>query len=313
MRIEKSEVRSQKFGPLRRFRPLPPATESALVDQYLHLVRSVCSNLAINLPAHVDRDDLYSNGLLGLIYALRKFKPDPNATLETYARIRIRGAVLDGLRALDWVPRLIHEKARKVHRIVLELEREHGRAPSAAEIAKALDIPLATYEQWEQEIKPPQFYSLDAPPRDPEADPSHYETQQEITDHNQQTPSDIAQRNETRVLLIARLNRLPDKQKHVLWLFYFKGMRLWEIAALCSLTEPRVSQIQHEGLRTLGLRYGVRRNPACSHVRKNVGWLSQNARGQKSEVRGQLRESALISDLRPLTSSASASSASSAP
>ena len=86
-------------------------------------------------------------------------------------------------------------------------------------------------------------------------------------------------------------------------------MRLWEIAALCSLTEPRVSQIQHEGLRTLGLRYGVRRNPACSHVRKNVGWLSQNARGQKSEVRGQLRESALISDLRPLTSSASASSA----
>jgi len=250
-----------------------PLNESALVDQYLHLVRSVCSNIAITLPAHVDRDDLYSNGLLGLIYALRNFKSDPNATLETYARIRIRGAILDGLRAADWIPRLIHKKARKVERIIIELEREHGRAPLPAEIAKALHITLATYERWEQEIRPPQFYYLDAPPLDLEGD-SHYETQPEVTDHNQETPSEHAQRNESSAMLVARLNALPDKQRHVLWLFYFKGMRLWEIAGLCCVAECRVSQIHHEGLDSLARNPEVRRHRAAG----------------------------LTSDLRPLTS-----------
>jgi len=239
--------------PDKRLRPLPLAkpNESALVDQYLHLVRSVCSNIAITLPAHVDRDDLYSNGLLGLIYALRNFKDDRKASLETYARIRIRGAILDGLRAADWIPRLIHAKARKVQAIVIELEREHGRAPLPAEIAKALHITVATYECWEQEIRPPMFLCLDGPPLDPEADPNQYATEFEITDHNQETPRELAERNESKDLLIARLDAMPDNQRHVLWLFYFKGMRMWEIATLCCVTESRACQIHHEGLRHL--------------------------------------------------------------
>jgi len=261
--------------PDKRLRPLPLAkpNETEQVEQYLYLVRSVCSNVEVTLPAHVDRDDLYSNGLLGLIYALRNFKSDRKASLETYARIRIRGAILDGLRATDWIPRLIHKKARKVERIIIELEREHGRAPLPAEIAKALHITLATYERWEQEIRPPQFYYLDAPPLDLEGD-SHYETQPEVTDHNQETPSEHAQRNESSAMLVARLNALPDKQRHVLWLFYFKGMRLWEIAGLCCVAECRVSQIHHEGLDSLARNPEVRRHRAAG----------------------------LTSDLRPLTS-----------
>ena len=104
-------------------------TENALVEKYLPLVAAVMGRLAMTLPDHVDHDDLYSVGLVGLLQALRHYDPTCGTSFETYARVRIRGSMLDELRRMDWVPRTIHEKARKIKDIMSQLEQKLGSAP----------------------------------------------------------------------------------------------------------------------------------------------------------------------------------------
>src|ERR1051326_746792 len=112
-------------------------TENALVEQYLPLVRMVLGRLAMTLPDHVDQDDLNSAGLVGLLQALRNYDPGCGTSFETYARVRIRGAMLDELRRMDWVPRTVHEKSRKIQDAMARLEQELGCIPSAAPVAQA--------------------------------------------------------------------------------------------------------------------------------------------------------------------------------
>jgi len=102
-------------------------TENALVEQYLPLVRSAVGRLAMTLPDHVDHDDLHSAGLVGLLQALRNYDPACNTAFESYARVRVRGAMLDELRRMDWVPRTVHEKARRIQVIMAELEQKLGK------------------------------------------------------------------------------------------------------------------------------------------------------------------------------------------
>src|SRR5580693_1566912 len=115
-----------------------PHTENALVEKYLPLVSSVVARLAMTLPESVDQNDLYSAGLVGLLQALRNFDPTCGASFETYARTRVRGAMLDELRRMDWVPRSIHEKARKIQAAMAQLEQKLGQVPTEDQMAKAL-------------------------------------------------------------------------------------------------------------------------------------------------------------------------------
>src|SRR4029079_4414270 len=112
------------------------STENALVEQYLPLVRTVMGRLAMHLPDHVDHDDLNSAGLVGLLQAMRNYDPNSGNSFETYARVRIRGAMLDELRRIDWVPRTIHEKARRIQEVLGGLEQQLGRAPTEEQMAK---------------------------------------------------------------------------------------------------------------------------------------------------------------------------------
>jgi RNA polymerase sigma factor for flagellar operon FliA len=112
-------------------------TENALVEQYLPLVASILGRLAMTLPEHVSHDDLYSAGLVGLLQALRNYDPTCGSSFETYARVRVRGAMLDELRHMDWVPRSIHEKARKIQDVMARLEQKLGRTPTEAQMAQA--------------------------------------------------------------------------------------------------------------------------------------------------------------------------------
>src|SRR5215469_10245198 len=111
-------------------------TENALVEEYLPLVRSVMGRLAMSLPDHVDHDDLNSAGLVGLLQALRNYDPSCGTAFETYARVRVRGAMLDELRRMDWVPRTVHEKARRIKEVLGELEQKLGKTPTEAQMAK---------------------------------------------------------------------------------------------------------------------------------------------------------------------------------
>src|SRR3989454_5439256 len=144
-----------------RIRP-GSAKEEQLVEQYLPLVKNVVGRLAMTLPPHVDGEDLYSAGLGGLLSAIRQYDPTAGTAFETYGRLRIRGAVFDELRRMDWVPRSVHTKARKVQAMMQKIEQCKGRVATEEEMAKALNITESEYGQWLDEIKPATFVCLDA-------------------------------------------------------------------------------------------------------------------------------------------------------
>src|ERR1043165_8557740 len=138
------------------------ATEEKLVKKYLPLVRVVVGRLAMSLPPHVDVEDLYSSGLVGLLNAVRHYNPKLGTYFEPYARLRIRGAILDELRRMDWVPRAVHVKARKVQSAMDGLEQTKGIIPSDADMAAPLKIALTEYHEWLEEIRPASCISLDS-------------------------------------------------------------------------------------------------------------------------------------------------------
>jgi RNA polymerase sigma factor for flagellar operon FliA len=137
-------------------------TENALVQKYLPLVSAVVNRLAMTLPEHVDHDDLYSVGLIGLLQALRNYNPACGTSFETYARVRIRGAMLDELRRMDWVPRTIHEKARRIKDVLGQLEQKLGKTPTETQMAKAMKMSVEEYQELLDEVRPAAFVCLDA-------------------------------------------------------------------------------------------------------------------------------------------------------
>ena len=229
----------------RRIKPGSPI-ESELVEKYLPLVRAVVSRVAMTLPPHVDGEDLYSAGLGGLLNAVRQYNPNAGTSFETYARVRIRGAVLDELRRMDWVPRSVHTKTRKVQAAMQELEREKGRVPTDDEIAKVLNITVGEYLRWLEDIRPATFICLDAAFNNEHDDSvSHYEM---LPDQRQEDPLDGTFRREVSALIAERLKQLPEMQRKVLALYYFEDMRLREIAEVFGLTESRICQIHAQAI-----------------------------------------------------------------
>jgi RNA polymerase sigma factor for flagellar operon FliA len=220
--------------------------ESAMVEKHLPLVRTIVGRIAVSLPSHVLIDDLYSAGLVGLLNAVRNFDPASGSSFESYARVRIRGAIFDELRRMDWVPRSVHSKARKVQAAMQEVEQKTGRAATEGEMALALQISVGAYQQLLDEIRPAAFVSLDAVQNsDGEEGPNYYEN---VEDVNQEDPMDGAARNEMTHLIAERIEQLPEMQRKVLALYYFEGLRLREIAEAYGLTESRICQIHVQAI-----------------------------------------------------------------
>jgi RNA polymerase sigma factor for flagellar operon FliA len=244
-----------------------PALENALVEQYLPLVRTVVGRVAMSLPAHVSDEDLNSAGLIGLLQAIRNFDSKRGASFETFARFRIRGAVLDELRRLDWVPRLVHEKARKIQDALGELEQRLGQPPDEEQVAAELDLTPAEYRHWLEEVRPVAFVCLDATARAGAPDvPSQHES---ISDDSQENPSESASRTELKELIALRIRQLPVIQRKVLALYYFEDLRLREIAEAFGLTESRISQIHSQAI--LSIRSFIERQEAAALKRTGGG------------------------------------------
>lgn len=220
--------------------------ENALVEKYLPLVSSAVARLAMTLPDHVDRDDLYSAGLMGLLQALRNFDPTCGTSFETFARMRVRGAMLDELRRMDWVPRSIHEKARKIQAAMSQLEQKLGRVPTEAQMAKALNLSASEYARLLDEIRPAAFVCLDAVnvAEDGEGG-SLYEI---VADNVEESPVEQASQHELKNLVFKRLKELPEIQRQVLALYYVEDLHLREIAEVFGLTESRICQIHAQAI-----------------------------------------------------------------
>jgi RNA polymerase sigma factor FliA len=233
----------------RYHRQVDPDAENALIAKYLPLVSSAVARLAMTLPDHVDRDDLHSVGLVGLLQALRNFDPACGNSFEAYARMRVRGAMLDELRRMDWMPRTIHEKARKLQNAMLELEQQLGKSPTDAQMARALKISVPAYFQLLNEVRPAAFVCLDALNSSEESDGgSLYEV---ISDTAAENPVEQTSRLELKQVIFERLKELPPIQRKVLALYYIEDMHLREIAEAFNLTESRICQIHAQAILTI--------------------------------------------------------------
>lgn len=227
----------------------PAGTEHALVEFYLPLVRSILNRLAGTLPENIDREDLQSAGLLGLMEALRKFNPAAGEPFDSYVRRRIRGAMLDEMRRMAGMPRVIHQKSKKVQKILSRLEQRLGRAPTLVETAGAMKITTAQCEELFDEIRPVQFIGLDSVNEAGREEESFlFEV---ITNPDQIDPLEQASTLELKQVIFERLKELPEIQRKVLTLYFVEGLYLREIAERLGLTEGRICQIQTQAISSI--------------------------------------------------------------
>lgn len=242
-------------------------TENALVQKYLPLVSVVVNRLAMTLPEHVDQDGLYSAGLVGLLQALRNYNPACGTSFETYARVRVRGAMLDELRRMDWVPRTVHEKARRIKEVMGELEQKLGKTPTEVQMAKAMNLSVAEYEKLLEEVRPAAFVCLDAAGVGEDDDSAPlYEV---IAAPSDDGPVEKVSNNELKQVIFERLKELPEMQRKVLALYYLEDMHLREIAEVFKLTESRICQIHAQAI--LSIRAYLQRYESGVMPRAAVG------------------------------------------
>jgi len=224
--------------------------EKELIERFLPLVRNVVDRIKLTLPAHIEADDLYSVGVTGLIAAVRKYDPVQGNTFASYAAMRIRGAVLDELRRMDWCPRRTRARARKLKEAINELEQKIGGTASEDEICEALGLSHKEYAKWLEEIRPVTFIALDQHADGEESEGASLH--ELLADDTDKTGRDNMEKQELLQLLTQRMTDLPDIPRKILAMYYFENMRLAEIAAVFGLTESRICQIHSQTI--IGLR-----------------------------------------------------------
>src|ERR671919_2646739 len=229
-----------------------PAARDRLILHYAPLVKYVAGRLAAGLPQTVQQEDLVSNGMFGLMDALDKFDPDRQVKFETYAIPRIRGAILDELRAMDWVPRSVRFKARELEKAHANLEARLHRAPTDEEVAEHLGISLEELHEVTSQISFVSVLALEeAVGGDDQGEPrSLLDT---LADAANADPSSGLEGQEMRGLLSAAINSLSEREKVVITLYYFEGLTLAEIGDILGVTESRVCQIHTKAVGQLRL------------------------------------------------------------
>ncbi len=202
-----------------------------LAEHYLPLVKMVAGRLAISLPAHVDREDLLSSGFFGLLDAIDRYDLQRKNKFETYAGVRIRGAMIDHLRAKDWIPVTMRQKIRKYEQTVYRLETELGRSATDEELAEAMELSLEDLHVLVGQLNSATVIPLEEYLRadTPEASDS--------------SPSESAEYKELQETLAKAIDRLPEKERTVVSLYYYEELTLKEISLILHLSEARISQL----------------------------------------------------------------------
>jgi len=220
-----------------------------LILEHLPQVRLIARRIQERLPESISLDDLVSTGVIGLISAIDNFDPGHNVKLKTYAEYKIRGAILDSLRGLDWAPRQKRRKAKHIEAAVAIAEQRLQRAPTEEEIAAELQIPLDEYHQWLVEIRGLNIASLEYVSGDQGKDLLHY-----LPDGNDDLPSALFERSELERLLAEGIEGIPEIERTVLSLYYHEELTLREIAQVVSLHESRISQLKSQAILRLRSR-----------------------------------------------------------
>ncbi|MFZ5929161.1 MAG: sigma-70 family RNA polymerase sigma factor [Acidobacteriota bacterium] len=215
-----------------------------LILEHLPQVRLIARRIHERLPESVQLEDLVSTGILGLIAAIDRYRPDQNVKLRTYAEYKIRGAILDSLRGLDWAPRQQRRRSRQIEQAVAALEQKLKRAPGEEEIAAELGVSLEEYQEWLSEAQGLHLGSLDSGGgEDGSRDLLRF-----VAGDRSEWPSQVVERKELHRLLKTAIARMPYIERTVLGLYYQEELTLREIARIVKLHESRVSQLKTQAI-----------------------------------------------------------------
>ena len=240
-------------------RPLPPKTATpeaagqdhfeALIERHLPLVRSIVERMKRKLPHSIEAEELYSVGVTGLVVAARNYRAAQAGSFAAYASTRIRGAMLDELRRLDWMSRSSRSKAKRLGSALSRLEQAQGGTVAPEALCAELQMSEEELQGLLEEMRPVRLVSLDAPEDAGELDePSLHEL---IADDGAASAREVVERRELVALLAERIAQLPEIPKKVLALYYYENLRLADIAACFGLTESRICQIHTQAVKQL--------------------------------------------------------------
>lgn len=214
-----------------------------LIIEYAQLVKLVAGRLSMYLGHNVEYDDLVSYGIFGLIDAIDKFDADKNVKFETYASLRIRGSILDQIRKMDWIPRTVRQRQRKLDEAVKQIEAQTGRNASDDEIAQALGISPDELLNWQSQLKVSNLVSMT------EFEENGTEPAMDTTYNSHFTqPEEVVEKEELKKTLVEALDALTEKERRVIELYYYEEMTLKEISKILEVSESRVSQLHTKSL-----------------------------------------------------------------
>ena len=220
-----------------------------LVQRFAPLVKRIAYHLMARLPSSVQVDDLVQNGMIGLLDAIDRFEAGMGAQFETYAAQRVRGAMLDGLRENDWLPRSLRRDFRKIENAIAQLEQEYGRPPSEVELAKALGVSLAEYQKMLQDARGHQLISFEDLVNEGDED----FLERHLTDASGE-PSQILEDGNLQKMLVQGIELLPEREKLMMALYYEQDLNLREIGEVMGVTESRVCQLHSQAVARLRAR-----------------------------------------------------------
>ena len=217
-----------------------------LIVQHLSLVKCVVGRMGSSLPSYVKLEDLYSSGVTGLVRAVEKFDPTKNSKFESYATLLIKGAIIDELRELDWIPRSIHQKANLLSVAQEVLQQKFGREPTDQELSSHLGLTEEEYGDLLLRVRPAILISLNREVS--QNDEENTSIGERIADIKAETSFEVADRKEFAALLESAIADLPGQEKQVLTLYYYEELMLKEIGKIMGISESRVSQIHTKAL-----------------------------------------------------------------
>jgi RNA polymerase sigma factor FliA len=224
---------------------MDPVIEEQMILQYAPLIKYIASRLALRLPSHISQDDLISSGILGLIDAVHKFDAGKNISFKTYAEFRIKGAMLDELRSLDWIPRSVRKKASLIEKAYAKLEKSLGRPAEAEEVADLLGLGLGEFQQLLDETKAVSLIALDGPrsPQDGRSSLLDTDLQDVLPDEKVEDSFVSVHLAELQEIMVEAIEALPDKEKLLVSLYYYEELTMKEIGQIMGYTESRISQM----------------------------------------------------------------------